>query len=469
LGPHFKRPDIPKSTYEQPPATIGSRTLQYGSEVASDWYTLFGSDRLNQLVQESLLANPDLEAARHNLRAAEFELEAVAGSALPQVQLGAKAARAKVNGSLLYEPNDQLQVTANQFTIGPSLAYDLDVFGRLRRTIEAQAAQTSSVDRQTLNVYITLIDQVVTTAFNYAAEVEQIEVTQQLVSDLQAQYNLTHLLEDAGKIVRSETLQAQAQLETTRATLPALEKQRDVYRNTLLQLTGKAPQEEGAPQIALRDFTLPASLPVSLPSQLVRQRPDVLEAEDLLHAASAQIGVAEAARFPSFNLSGQFAQQSIKTGDLFTQAGSIWSAGLNVTAPIFEGGTLRAREKQARERFAQTQSQYRSTVLSAFVEVQNSLEALQHDEDDFAAHAKALEAARANRDLARQQFEQGRVNELVVLTAEQQYQSAALGSVQANVQRFDDTAKLFHALGGGWWRGGDPRLLPNDSNSGDSP
>jgi NodT family efflux transporter outer membrane factor (OMF) lipoprotein len=248
-----------------------------------------------------------------------------------------------------------------------------------------------------------------------------------------------------------------------------LEKQRDVYRNTLLQLTGKAPQEEGAPQIALRDFTLPASLPVSLPSQLVRQRPDVLEAEDLLHAASAQIGVAEAARFPSFNLSGQFAQQSIKTGDLFTQAGSIWSAGLNVTAPIFEGGTLRAREKQARERFAQTQSQYRSTVLSAFVEVQNSLEALQHDEDDFAAHAKALEAARANRDLARQQFEQGRVNELVVLTAEQQYQSAALGSVQANVQRFDDTAKLFHALGGGWWRGGDPRLLPNDSNSGDSP
>jgi outer membrane protein TolC len=216
--------------------------------VASDWYTLFGSDRLNQLVQESLLANPDLEAARHNLRAAEFELEAVAGSALPQVQLGAKAARAKVNGSLLYEPNDQLQITANQFTIGPSLAYDLDVFGRLRRTIEAQAAQTSSVDRQTLNVYITLIDQVVTTAFNYAAEVEQIEVTQQLVSDLQAQYNLTHLLEDAGKIVRSETLQAQAQLETTRATLPALEKQRDVYRNTLLQLTGKAPQEEGAPQ-----------------------------------------------------------------------------------------------------------------------------------------------------------------------------------------------------------------------------
>jgi NodT family efflux transporter outer membrane factor (OMF) lipoprotein len=430
--------------------------------VADDWYTLFGSDRLNQLVRESLTANPDLEAARHNLRAAEFELEAVAGTALPQVQLAAKASRAKVNGSLLYEPNDRLQVTANQYTIGPALAYDLDVFGRLRRTIEAQAAQTSSVERQTLNVYITLIDQVVTTAFNYAAEVEQIEVTRQLVSDLQAQYDLTHLLEDAGKIVRSETLQAQAQLETTRATLPALEKQRDVYRNTLLQLTGKAPQDGAAPQIALRDFALPTSLPVTLPSQLVRQRPDVLEAEDLLHVASAEIGVAEAARFPSFDLSGQFAQQSIKTSDLFDHAGSIWSAGLNVTAPIFAGGTLRAREKQSRERYAAAQSQYRSTVLSAFVEVQNSLEALQHDEDDFAAHAKALEAARANRDLARQQFELGRVNELVVLTAEQQYQSAALGAVQANVQRFDDTAKLFHALGGGWWRGADPRLLPSE-------
>jgi NodT family efflux transporter outer membrane factor (OMF) lipoprotein len=421
--------------------------------MGADWYTVFGSDAVDRLVQEALRANPDLDAARHNLSAAQYELEAVAGTALPQVELTAQAARGKVNGSLLYEPNDALQVTANQFAIGPALAYDLDIFGRLRRTIEAQAAQTASVQRRALNVYITLIDQVVTAAFDYAAAVGQIEVTRQLVEDLQAQYDLTRLLENAGKIVRSETLQAQAQLETTRASLPGLEKQRDIYRNMLLQLTGKAPQEGSIPQLSLRDFTLPTQIPVSLPAKLVRQRPDILEAEDLLHEASAAIGVAQAARFPDLNLSGQFAQQSIKTSDLFNHSASIWSAGLNVTAPLFEGGTLRAREKEAREQFSAAQSQYRSTVLGAFVEVQNTLEALQHDADDYAAHTTALEAANANRDLARQQFEQGRVNELVVLTAEQQYQSAALGEIQADVQRFADTAKLFHALGGGWWQG----------------
>ncbi|HEY6927250.1 MAG TPA: efflux transporter outer membrane subunit [Steroidobacteraceae bacterium] len=452
VGPDFRRPEAAGSAYRQPPATIGSQTLQQGGEVAADWYALFGSQTLDRLVQAALHANPDLEAARHNLRAAQFELEAVAGSALPQVEFGAKVERAKVNGSLLYAPDNTLQITANQFSLGPSLAYDLDIFGRLRRTIEAQAAQTSSIERRALNVYITLVDQVVTTAFNYAAAVEQIDVTRKLVTELQSQYDLTHLLEEAGKTVRSETLQAQAQLETTRATLPALEKQRDVYRNSLLQLMGKAPQDTEVPQIALNDFTLPAQLPVSLPAKLVRQRPDILEAEDLLHAASAAIGVAEASRFPSLSLSGQFAQQSIRTADLFTQSASIWSAGLAVTAPVFEGGRLRAREKEAREQFLAAQAQYRSVVLGAFVEVQNTLEALQHDADDSAAHAKALEAASANRDLARQQFEQGRVNELVVLTAEQQYQNAALGGIQANIQRFADTARLFHALGGGWWK-----------------
>jgi NodT family efflux transporter outer membrane factor (OMF) lipoprotein len=456
LGPDFSRPEAPQSAYQVPPETIGSQTLQYGAEVAADWYTLFGSQAVDHLVKEALRANPDLEAARHSLRAAQYALEAVAGTALPQVQVATKAARTKVNGSLLYEPNNAFEITANQFSIGPALAYDLDVFGRLRRTIEAQAAQTSSVRRKTLNVYITLVDQVVTAAFGYAATDEEIEVTQHLVADLQSQYDLTRLLEEAGRTVRSETLQAQAQLETTRATLPALEKQRDVYRNSLSQLMGQAPPAAAVPRITLRDFTLPARLPVSLPTNLVRQRPDILEAEDVLHEASAAIGIAEAARFPSFNLSGEFAQQSIKTADLFNQPSSIWSAGIDIAAPVFAGGTLRAREKEARERFIQAQSQYRSTVLGAFVEVQNTLEALQHDADDYTAHNQALAAASANRDLARQQFEQGKVNELVVLTAEQQYQNAALGAVQANVQRFADTARLFHALGGGWWKVTDP-------------
>ena len=436
--------------------------------MAADWYSLFKSDAVNRLVQDALTANPDLEAARYNLRAAQYELQAVAGSALPHIEVDGKAQRGHVNGSLLYEPSGKLQITANQFSVGPSLAYDLDPFGRLRRTIEAQAAQTSSVGRQALNVYVTLIDQVVVTAFSYASAVEQLDVTRKLVDDLQAQYDLTHLLEDSGKIVRSETLQAQTQLESTRASLPALEKQRDIYRNALLRLTGKAPQDSTVPMLSLRDFELPAQIPVSLPSNLVRQRPDILEAEDLLHQASASVGIAEAARLPSLNLSAQFAQQSIMTSDLFTKSGQVWSAGLNVTAPIFEGGTLRAREKEARERFLAAQAQYRSSVINAFAEVANALQAIQHDADDYTAHTTALGAARANRDLARTQFERGRVNELVVLTAEQQYQSAALSQVQSDAQRFADTAELFRALGGGWWNGApDPTALPQGKS--DSP
>jgi len=462
LGPNFKLPDTPSSAYAPPTTAIGQQQTHYGDEAAANWYQLFNSATVDRLVHDALTANPDLEAARHNLKAAQYELQAVAGSALPHLELDGKAQRAKVNGSFLYEPDEKLEVTSNQYTLGPSLAYDLDPFGRLRRTIEAQAAQTSSVGRQALNTYVTLVDQVVVTAFSYAAAVEEIDVTRRLVADLQAQYDLTHLMEDSGKIVRTETLQAQTQLESTRATLPALEKQRDIYRNALFRLTGKSPQDDTVPQLTLKDFTLPAQIPVSLPSQLIRQRPDVLEAEDLLHQASASIGVAEAARLPSLNLSAQYAQQSIMTSDFFTKSAQIWSAGLNMTAPVFEGGTLRAREKEAKERFLQAQSQYKSAVINAFVEVSNALQAMQHDADDYSAHTIALNAARENRDLARTQFERGRVNELIVLTAEQQYQNAALSQVQADVQRFSDTAELFRALGGGWWNGADPATLPVD-------
>jgi NodT family efflux transporter outer membrane factor (OMF) lipoprotein len=398
-----------------------------------------------------LRANPNLEGARHNLLAAQYELQAVAGSALPQIDFGASATRAKANGSFLYQPPEALQVTANQYRLGPSLAYDLDVFGQIRRSIEAQAAATEQVGHEALNVHISLVNQVVLTAFDLAAAAQEIEVTRALVADLQAQFDLAQTLENAGKTSASDSLQARAQLENTRAGLPGLEKQRDIYRNSLLKLLGKAPADNSLPLLTLRDFALPQQLPVSLPSRLVRQRPDVLEAEDTLHQTSAEVGVAQAARFPSFAISLQYAQQSNKTGDLFSKAAQIWSAGLNVTQPVFEGGRLRAREKEARQRFLQAQAQYRGTVINACVEVANAMQALQHDNDSYNARNTALEAARANRDLARDQFERGRVSELVVLTAEQQYQNGVLAQVQADAQRFTDAANLFLALGGGWW------------------
>jgi NodT family efflux transporter outer membrane factor (OMF) lipoprotein len=452
VGPNFVRPGPPKGGYAHAaPTPTATRSVTNGAEVADDWYQLFHSESLDRLVRATLAGNPDLEAARHGLQAAQYELKAVSGTQLPQIDATGQIARVHINGSYLYGPVNAINQTGNRWELGPSLAYNLDPFGATRRQVESQRAATAVARDQTLNTYVTLVDQTVITAFDYAATEAQIEVTRALVDELQAQYDLTHTLENAGKITRSDTLQAQTQLENLRATLPGLEQQRDTYRNALAQLSGSTPDEFTMPALSLHDFTLPPQLPLSLPSALVRQRPDILAAEDSLHEASANVGIATAERFPSLSLSAQYAQQTTALSDFLTHQGAIWSVGLNASAPLFHGGTLAARQHEAEERYRQALASYRSSVIAAFVEVANALHALQHDDAGYSAHSVALAAARANRDLALEQYRAGKYTELQVLTAEQQYQDAALTEVQANVQRFTDTAALFRALGGGWW------------------
>ncbi|MGH8318167.1 MAG: efflux transporter outer membrane subunit [Steroidobacteraceae bacterium] len=452
VGPNFVRPAAPPTAYSRSvPAAGEAQSFSYGGEVAGDWYRLFRSEALDHLVRQALANSPDLESARHGLAAAQDELRAVAGTALPQIDASGQIGRAHINGSGLYEPVRTLSVTGNRYEVGPSLAYDLDPFGGIRRSIESQRAQTTAVQDQLRDTYVTLVDQVIVTAFDYAAVRAQIRVTRSLVSELQAQYELNVQLENAGKIIHSNTLQAETQLENVRATLPGLEQQRDAYRDALARLSGQTPDEFKMPALTLADFTLPGQLPVSVPSALVQQRPDVLAAEENLHAASAEIGVAEAARLPQLSLSAQYAQQTSNLSNLFTQPGGVWSAGLGLAAPLFHGGTLAARADEAKQRYAQSLSAYQSTVIGAFVDVADALQALQHDADSYTAHNRALQAARANQDLAVAEYRAGKYTELDVLTAEQQYQNAALTQVQADAQRFTDTAALFRALGGGWW------------------
>jgi NodT family efflux transporter outer membrane factor (OMF) lipoprotein len=460
VGPDFVRPEPPPVAYSHSvPAAGGTHSFAYGEEVAGDWYQLFRSDALDHLVRQALANSPDLQGARHGLAAAQDELRAVSGAALPQIDATGQIGRAHINGSELYAPVKTLDATGDRYEIGPALAYNLDLFGGVRRSIESQRARTAAVDDQLRDTYVTLVDQVVITAFDYAAVHAQIEVTRSLVSELQAQYELTVQLENAGKIIHSDTLQAETQLENVRATLPGLEQQRDAYRNVLARLSGQTPDEFRMPALTLADFALPGPLPVSLPSALVQQRPDVLAAEENLHAASAEVGVAQAARLPQLSLSAQYAQQTTQLSELFTQPGGVWSVGLGLAAPLFDGGTLAARADEARQRYAQALSAYRGTVIGAFVDVADALQALQHDADSYAAHNRALQAASANQDLAAAEYHAGKYTELQVLTAEQQYQSAALTQVQADVERFTDTAALFRALGGGWWNVRDRALL----------
>ena len=459
VGPDFVKPEAPQVAYSRSvPATGGTQSFAYGAAVAGDWYRLFRSDALDQLVRQALANNPDLDGARHGLAAAQDELRAVSGAALPQIDATGQIGRGHINGSELYAPVNALNATGNRYAIGPSLAYNLDAFGGVRRSIESQQAQTAAVRDRLRDTYVTLVDQVVVTAFDYAAVQARIQVTRSLASELQAQYDLTVRLENAGKVIHSDTLQAQTQLENVRATLPDLEQQRDTYRDALARLSGETPDEFRMPPLTLADFTLPAEVPVSLPSALVQQRPDVLAAEESLHAASAEIGVAEAARLPQLSLSAQYAQQTTKLGELFTQPGGVWSAGLDFAAPLFHGGSLASRADEAKQRYAQALSAYHGTVITAFVDVADALQALQHDGDSYSAHNRALQAARDDQELAAAEYRAGKYTELQVLTAEQQYQSAALTQVQADVQRFTDTASLFRALGGGWWNTRDGAL-----------
>src|ERR1700728_1218978 len=229
-------PQAQAAPRRQTPAPTATRSVTYGADVADGWYGLFHSDNLDRLVRMALAGNPDLEAARHGLKAAQYELQAVAGTQLPQIDATGQIARAHLNGSYFYGPLNALDVTGNQFELGPELAYNLDPFGQTRRQVESQRAATAVARDQALNTYVTLVDQTVITAFDYAAAQAQIEVTRALADELESQYQLTSTLENAGKITRSDTLQAQTQLENLRATLPGLEQQRDTYRNALAQL-----------------------------------------------------------------------------------------------------------------------------------------------------------------------------------------------------------------------------------------
>jgi NodT family efflux transporter outer membrane factor (OMF) lipoprotein len=463
VGPEFKRPPVPTTDVYVPSITASSEapSVTYGAQIASDWYTLFHSEILNSLVREALANNPNLESARHGLVAAQAELRATTGSALPQVDFTAGASRSRINGSLLNEPADAFSTTGNRYSVGPTLAYRLDLFGGVHRQVESQSAATDNVRHEALNTYITLVSEVIGAAFDYARVDAQMRVTQELIDNLHEQLDLTRRLEEAGKTTRSDTFLAQTQVESTAATLPGLQRQRMAFSNALAQLLGKTPAEFQMPPLTLEDFTLPASLPVSLPSTLVRQRPDVLVAEDQFHQASAEIGVATAARFPSLMLSAQPIQQANRVADLTTSAANAWSFGLELAAPLFHGASLKARENAAKARYDAAAADYRSSVLGAFAEVANSLQSLELDSQSYAAYQRALDSARSSRDLVDAQFNAGRVNQLQVLTVQQQYLTAALGEVQSRAQRFADVASLMHALGGGWWNAPiDPAQLP---------
>jgi NodT family efflux transporter outer membrane factor (OMF) lipoprotein len=464
VGPNFKPPAAPTASgygsalsQNQTAATEGpdgsAQRFVEGKDVPAQWWTLFQSPALDHLVEQSLQHNPDVNSAQAALRQARELYLAQRASFLPTVQAGFSAVRAKNAVGTISNPTSlpQQDPYYNLYTPQVSVSYIPDVFGGTRRSVESAKAQAEGARFQLEATYITLESNVVVTAIQEASLRAQIAATERLV---QVQHQLTTTVRgqrSLGTASELDLLTQQTLEEQTAATLPPLQKQLGQTRDALIALLGRLPSEEPSETFRLEDLALPTELPVSVPSKLVAQRPDVRAAEANLHAASAQVGVALADMLPQFAITGQTGSAALAIGQLFGPYTGFWTLGGSITQTLFEGGALLHRKHAADAALDQAGAQYRAAVILACQNVADTLRALQSDADALKADAEADRAAKAQFDIARKQLSLGTISTVALLTAEQAYQQAELTVVQARANRYADTAALFQALGGGWW------------------
>jgi NodT family efflux transporter outer membrane factor (OMF) lipoprotein len=464
VGPNFRPPAPPTNAgYTPAPLSATSTTAVAGAEaqrfveaqdIPGEWWTLFHSQPLSDVIERSLAANPSLKAAQAALLVARENVLAQRGAYYPSVSGTLTASRSKTSSEVSATPNSG-DLEFSLYTPQVSVSYVPDVFGLNRRTIESLKAQAQQTRFALAATHITLSANVVAAAIEEASVRGQIAATRALI---EADTNLLQNLRDrytAGYASELDVAGQELQLAQASATLPPLLKQLAQQRDLLAALSGGFPNQNLAETFELSNLQLPQELPVSLPAQLVEQRPDVRQAEESLHAASAQIGIGVANRLPSVALTANLGSMALAASSIFAAGTGIWDLSAGITQPIFEGGTLLHRERAARAAYMQAAEQYRSTVLTAFQNVADTLNALQQDADGLKAAAAAKDAANVTLDLATRQFQSGYVDNLALLTAELAYQQAALNLVQAQANRYADTAALFQALGGGWWHRSD--------------
>ena len=462
VGPNFQAPEAPRAQrYTEaplPPQTASAdsahgaaqRYAQAG-QIPADWWELFRSEALSRLVRTAIAGSPTLDAARAALTQAQENLNAQYSVLYPGVDGSAGVRRQRSTGASAGLPN----APANLFTLynaSVSVSYALDLAGGARRELEALLAQIDYQRLQLEAAYLALTGNVVTAAVQEASLRAQIQATRAVA---QAQEEILGVVQkqfELGAVSRAEVLAQRTQLAQLRTALPPLEKALAQTRNALAALVGRFPADAGLPESELAQMSLPQELPLSLPSALARQRPDVRAAEALLHRASAEIGVAEAAKYPQLTLSATYGSAATKTAELFGAASNTWNLGAALLQPIFHAGKLEAQRRAAVAAYDQAFAQYRQTVLTALRNVADVLEALDGDARTLKAQAEAEANARESLALARAQFELGATSYLVLLNAQRLAEQAKIGLVQAQAARFADTAALYQALGGGWWQ-----------------
>jgi NodT family efflux transporter outer membrane factor (OMF) lipoprotein len=462
VGPNFKIPPAASSPdYGSASAQMQSTPTNGASgnvqrlvpdmDIPGQWWALFQSPKLNRLVDQALAANPNVGAAQAALRQAHELYLAQWAGVFPSVQAGVTGDRSKFPPATLTSPTVGPSTVYTLWTAQLTLSYTPDLFGGTRRAIELSKAQVDSARYQLEATYLTLTSNVVVTAIEEASLRGQIAATLRL---LELQRQLTDKVQRQRGLGTANDLDvlAQQSLEAqTAQTLPPLQKQLGQSRDQLTALLGRLPADEPAETYELGDITLPSELPVSVPSKLIEQRPDVRQAQENLHAASAAVGVAIANRLPQFSINADVGSSALKLQQLFSPYTGFWDVGASLTETLFDAGVLLHKKRAADAALDQANAQYRAAVILACQNVADSLRALQSDAEALEAASAAQRSAKAAFDLIQRQRKLGTVNVLAVVGAEQAYRQAEIGLVQAQAGRLADTAGLFQALGGGWW------------------
>ena len=480
-GPDFKRPDAPAATgygpasatqeTESAPSAHGAaQKFNPALDIPFEWWTLFHSAQLDALIKRAFKTNPDIEAAQAALQQAKEYTTAQQGFFYPTVGVSYSPSRNKLAGNMGgNSPGQQgngkvIQTYSNpagpkyngpayynfhiaQLTVG----YVPDVFGANRRQVESALTQVEMQRLQLEATYITLASNVVAAAIQEASLRAQIEAQLQIVSLNRQALEIARNQLKLGYVSEMEVTQQEMNAAIAQQALVPLQQQLEQTRDLLRVLAGNTPDQDIEETFTLEDLHLPQELPLSLPSKLVEQRPDVRIAEAQLHYASAQYGVAIANTLPQFAITGAIGGMASTPSWMFKNGGGFFDLTGSVAQTIFDGGTLRAKSRAAQQGLNQAGAQYRGVVMAALQNVADTLYVIQSDARALNAAAQAAQAASKMGELTRKQYEAGAVDFQTLLTAQQNEQLANINLVQAQTNRLGDTAALFQALGGGWW------------------
>lgn len=462
LGPDFLKPAPPvEKTYDAAgtpllPAPGQGETAQHfapGEKAAGDWWVLFHSKPLDDVLRQAVEGNRTVAAAQANLAQAREAVNQAAGALYPHVAFSGAAERQRFNFAAEGINGFPTQVF-DTYSIGPSVSFALDPFGGIKRRVEQEAALAEAEEYRLDAAYLTLTGNVVSQAIAIASIRAQMKAADDIIAGDAENLHLVQSEFEAGEATQIDIESATSQLATDRTLMPPLRQQLSVAHHAMAILAGKSPADWTPPDFDFADLVLPDEVPVSLPSALVHQRPDIMISEAQLHAATAGIGVATAALYPDITLNASLGQTAARTSQFFVPAANVWSIAGQLTAPIFEGGTLEAQKRAAEHAFDAAYANYQQTVLTSFDQIADLLQALAHDAELLEQQRLALEAADASLSLTRKTYAVGSAGLLQVLDAQRLYGQARLGFVRAQAQRYLDTVQLFVAMGGGWeeWR-----------------